>query len=204
MGFLRVGVTGGIGSGKSTVCRLFEQIGRSVVYADDIARSLAESDPEIRQEIMRAFGTDVYRPNGSLDRGKLAGIAFSNKRSKQRLDRIVHPSVFEEIDRHTERIALKGTEPYVLIEAALIFETRMDVRLDRVLVVTAPEELRIKRVVKRDGTSRKEVVSRMRAQLPQSAITERADIVIENSRDMNSLTDKVHFIDRLLTTLVKT
>jgi dephospho-CoA kinase len=199
--FMLVGVTGGIGSGKSTVCRAFERLGRVVISADEIARSLTETDARLREEIRAVFGPEVFRTDGSLDRGGLARIAFSSPAATGRLNTIVHPRVFEEIDRSLDGIALDRKKPYVVIEAALIYESGMDERLDRVVVVDAPEAVRIGRVVARDGLTANEVRQRIRAQWPAAEKIRLADMVIVNDRNAVALDTKVRFVDTLLAAL---
>ncbi len=199
--FRLVGVTGGIGSGKSTVCRCFEQLGRLVISADEIARVLTESDQGVRTALRSAFGKEIFRQDGSLDRGGLAKIAFASEEQTTRLNAIVHPKVFEEIDRSLARESPGRTMPYVVIEAALIYESGMDEWLDRVVVVDAPERIRIDRVVARDGTSAGEVRKRIAAQWPAQDKVRWADFVIVNDRNTVTLGEKVRLIDAVIRAL---
>lgn len=196
--FLRVGVTGGIGSGKSTVCKIFAGLGRFVISADEVARKLADEDPDARQAIEAEFGQAAYLPDGSLDRKKIAAIVFSDQKKRAKLDAIIHPRVFKEIDRRLDSLPSNQTSPYVLIEAALIYETRMDESLDYVIVVTADEDACLNRVNMRDGVSREEVLRRIAAQMPADKKTRKADFVIHNTSTESELRTTVQFLDTLL------
>ena len=199
--FRLVGVTGGIGSGKSTVCKCFADLGRLVLSADDIARSLTEGDDGVRAAVRKEFGAAVFRKDGTLDRAGLAKEAFASAAATSRLNAIVHPRVFEEIDRRLAQESAARKEPYVVIEAALIYESGMDEWLDRVVVVDAPESIRISRVVARDGSTAEEVRQRMKAQWPAREKVRLADVVIVNDRNTLALETKVRFVDTLLSAL---
>ncbi len=200
--YLLVGVTGGIGSGKSAVCDVFRRRGRVVLSADDIARRLTEEDEQVRRMIGKEFGDDIY-PNGrALDRKRLASIVFTSPPLRRKLDRIVHPRVFEEIDAAIQALSPDQRKPYVIVEAALIYESGMDRRLDRVIVVDAEEESRIARVMRRDGRSREDVLHRLHSQMSAAAKVEKADFVIRNDSDPEGLTSRVSFLDKLLTAMI--
>ena len=139
--FLRVGITGGIGSGKSTVCNLFAGLGRTVLSADDIARQLTDNSAQIKSSIRKTFGEKVFLPNGVLDRQALAAIVFENHSLRAKLDALIHPHVFAALDEAIDRLSLSDKSSYLLIEAALIYESGMDEKLDYVVVVHADEEV---------------------------------------------------------------
>ena len=199
--FKLVGVTGGIGSGKSTVCRCFEALGRLVLRADDIARDLTEREPVVREAIRKEFGGGVFRADGSLDRPGLAKLAFASEEATERLNAIVHPKVFEQIDRTLNAEPVYRTKPYVVIEAALVYESGMDDWLDLVVVVDAPEDERIRRVLARDKTTREEILKRIAVQLPVKDKLVWADFVIVNDRNSVSLDAKVRLVDALICAL---
>ncbi len=196
-----VGVTGGIGSGKSTVCAAFARLGRMVISADQVARELTETDASVLEAIRREFGGQAFRPDGALDRAALAALAFADRRRVAALNAIVHPRVFQEIDTRLAAAPAAAARPYVIIEAALIYESGMDARLNRVIVVDAPLEVRIGRVMERDGCSRDDILRRIAAQLPEAEKLRRADFVIVNDRNTVSLDAKVAFIDGVLQAL---
>jgi dephospho-CoA kinase len=193
-----VGVTGGIGSGKSTVCRHFAALGRRVISADEIARELTEHDPATRAAIAGAFGAEIYDAGGALRRKDLAAVVFAHPAKLRALDRIVHPRVFEGIDRAVAALPPAAQHPYVIVEAALVFEAHMDEFLAATVVVRAAEENRIARVAGRDGASREDVLARMRAQMSPEEKAGLADFVIDNDSPEEGLGPKVAFVDRML------
>jgi dephospho-CoA kinase len=200
--YLLVGVTGGIGSGKSLVCSHFERLGRTVLKADVIAQEISDTDPAVRKQIVRLLGPGAYRREGPMDRGFVAGKVFADYELLRKLNRIVHPPVLHHLEDSAARLPDGQRRPYVLIEAALIFESGMDTMLDKVIVVEAEEETRIQRVMTRDGVSRDAVLQRIAAQLPADIKSARGDFIIRNEENAVTLEDKVRFIDMLLTRMV--
>ena len=174
---LHIGITGGIGSGKTTVCRIFETLGIPVYYADDEAKALMTADDELRARLVAAFGAKTYRPDGALNRPYLAGLVFNDAAQLARLNGLVHPAVA----RHGAawQAAQTGV-PYTLKEAALLFESGSDRALDKVITVHAPEALRLERVMHRDGATAAQVRARMAKQLPETEKLARADYIIHN------------------------
>lgn len=193
---LRVGVTGGIGSGKSTVCKLFASMGRPVLSADDIARELTDTNYAIQSAIRKLFGISVFLPNGRVDRKALATVVFNDHSLRKELNAIIHPHVFSAIDQAIEK--LDAAVHYVVIEAALIYEAGMDEQLDYVVVVNADEPTRITRVMSRDNVSREAVRARMNAQMDVEKKIKLADFVIENDGTEDDLASRVRFLDTLL------
>jgi dephospho-CoA kinase len=194
-----VGVTGGIGSGKSAVCSCFEKLGRVVLSADRIARELTEHNPGVRKSLSEKFGPGIFGPDGSLLRGELARIVFAQPAKLRALNAIVHPLVFTSLNDALARLPSGAGSPYAIVEAALVFESGMDRRLDATVVVKASEEVRIERVLLRDGLARDAVIARMRAQMSQEETVKRADFIIENNGPEQDLRERVKFIDRVLT-----
>lgn len=176
---LRIGITGGIGSGKTTVCRIFESLGIPVYYADDRAKELMASDPELKAGIRELFGPEAYHPDGSLNRQHIGSIAFHDPGKLKALNNLVHPAVFRDSERWNEEQEAHNV-PYTLKEAALIFESGSYRLLDKVIMVYAPRELRLERVMQRDGAEREEVEARMAKQMPEEEKMERSDFVIYN------------------------
>ncbi|MBN8587838.1 MAG: dephospho-CoA kinase [Rhodothermia bacterium] len=185
-----LGVTGGIGSGKTTVCKLLESLGASVFYADVEAKRIQVEDPTARSEILQVFGSDSYFQDGSLNRAFLAQQVFSDNAKMSALNNIVHPRVRTALLRKKEEAATAGY-PLLVYEAALIFETNGQEVVDAVLVVDAPLEDRIKRVVLRDGSTIAQVQARIRNQLTDEEMRQRADYVIKNTGDPADLRQKV-------------
>jgi dephospho-CoA kinase len=185
-----LGVTGGIGSGKTTVCRLLEALGARVFYADAEAKRLMQEDPGVRAEIEAAFGAESYDAEGRLNRAFLAAQVFGDERKVDRINAIVHPRVFEAFAR-AKAVAERDGVPLLVKEAALIFEAGGDKHLDAVAVVDAPRGLRVQRVVDRDGTTPEKVLARMGHQLPPDELRRRADYIIENDGPLDDLRAQV-------------
>ena len=190
---LKVGITGGIGSGKTTVCQIFEKLGVPVYYADQRAKELMEDDSQLRAEIKQEFGDDIYDAEGKLDRKKLAEIVFNNEEKLLKLNGMVHPAVFRDNQSWNEVLAKKGY-PYTIKEAALLVETGSYRTLDKLIVVSAPEEDRIKRVMARDGSTEEQVLARIKAQMPEEQKVKYADYIIYNDRIMDLVPEvtKIH------------
>jgi dephospho-CoA kinase len=187
------GITGNIGSGKSTVARLFKMLGVPVFYADQQARLISERK-DVVSEIQHAFGSGVVGKNDLLDRKELASIVFNNSEKLTLLNAIIHPKVR---DYFVEWCAQYASYPYVLHESAILFESGLAYLCDKVIVVTAPEEIRIKRVMQRDLLSRDEIHIRMSNQWPETKLLSLSDYVIVND-DCISLIEQVKIIDAIL------
>jgi dephospho-CoA kinase len=171
-----IGITGGIGSGKSTVCRIFQVLGIPVYYADREARRLMQEDPDLVSAIRDHFGEKAYDAVGNLDRPFLARQVFHDTEALKQLNALVHPVTI----RDASLWARKQTAPYVLKEAALLFESEAFHHVDGVIGVFAPEALRVLRTIRRDGISREAVYQRMHAQLAESMKMRLSDYVIYN------------------------
>jgi dephospho-CoA kinase len=174
---LRVGLTGGIGSGKSTVAAIFEVLGVPVSFADLEARRVMNEDPELRQQIIAHFGPEAYA-GMSLNRSWLASRVFNHPDQLEILNALVHPATIREGERWMQSVA--GRSPYVIREAALLFETRAAGHLDFIIGVHAPAALRIQRTIQRDGLTREEVLQRMRNQIDEEIKMRLCDAVIQN------------------------
>ncbi len=172
----RLGVTGGIGSGKTTVCRIFRVLGVPVFVADVTARHLMNRDPGIRSQINTIAETDLYT-TGELDRKELARLIFNKPELLQRVNASVHPAVLRIFDEWAE----KSAAPYVIMEAAILFEAKADVLVDRVVAISAPVEERITRVMSRNELSREEVIERINNQLEDDEREEQSYYVINNA-----------------------
>jgi dephospho-CoA kinase len=181
---LQVGITGGIGSGKTTVCQIFERMGVPVYYADVRAKELMETDKKLIVAIQNKFGKEVYDAEGNLNRKLLAEIVFGNEEKLLKLNSMVHPVVFKDNESWNQVLANKGY-PYTLKEAALLVETGSYKTLDKLIVVTAPLQDRIARVMARDAATYEQVTARVKAQLPEEEKVKLADYVIDNNQIMD-------------------
>ena len=175
---LKVGITGNIGGGKTTVSKIFEVLGVPVFYADEAAKNVMVSDPVLIVAIKSAFGADSYFKDGTLNRKHIAHIVFTNEAELARLNSLTHPAVFRAFDSWAANI--KGV-PYVIKEAALLFESTSYKMCDLAIMVTAPLEMRIGRVMKRDNLSRAEVEGRNARQFPEEKKVHLANYVINNN-----------------------
>ncbi|MFW5973132.1 MAG: dephospho-CoA kinase [Bacteroidota bacterium] len=198
-----LGITGGIGSGKTTVCHIFEKCGTRVFYADDEAKRLMTEHEDVRREVSEAFGPESYLPSGDLNREYLSKRVFGNPHHLRRIGHIVHPRVFESFERQ-RRIALRDGVGLFIKEAAILFESGGHRHVDATAVVDAPEEERIMRVMRRDQVDAESVRKRMGNQLPPSELIRRADYVIDNSSKRRDLDAQVRRIYDELTSEAKT
>lgn len=159
---MRVGITGGIGSGKTTVCLIFESLGVPVFYADDEAKKLYTED-HIRDRIREMLGEQAYTDKGKVDRRFIASRIFADPKLREQLNALIHPEVRKKYLRWEQEV--KEQYPYNLREAAILIESGAYKDCDRIVVITAPEELRIRRVIDRDGVEEETVRSRISAQM---------------------------------------
>ena len=151
---LKIGITGGIGCGKSEVCRLLEAKGIPIIRADLVARDMINTNPEIISQIKQAFGEDAYLPDGTLDRKRVAEIVFNDKQAKIKLNHIVHPHVVQYQEDELKRLEKSGEHKFAGVEAALIYEAGAENQFDVMVVVAASQETVIQRLMKRDGLSK--------------------------------------------------
>lgn len=187
----KVGVTGGIGSGKSTVCRLFAERGIAVYDSDSQAKRLMEESDTLRAALVGAFGTECYA-EGRLNRRYLAGRVFGDAEALARLNALVHPAVREDFRAWAER----QSGPYVILESAILFEAGFENEVDTTLAVLAPAEERVKRCMERDGASREEVLRRMANQADDDTLHRLAARTIVNIRRdyLESDVERLHAI----------
>ena len=179
---LRIGLTGGIGSGKSTVAKIFEVLNIPVFYADAAAKELMNSDAFLRQQLMNAFGEDTYI-NNALNRAHLASVVFKDAYQLERLNAIVHPATIAAAERWFAQQSL----PYVIKEAALLFESGSAAGLDYIIGVSAPQHVRIQRAAKRDDISPEQVQQRIDKQIDESIKMKLCDFVIANDEQQTLL-----------------
>ena len=172
---LKVGITGGIGSGKSTVCQVFETLGIPVFYADKAARYLIENDQLIINSIRLLFGDDIYL-NGKLDKQRVASIVFKDKNILQQMNAIIHPATI----RYSKQWMESQQTHYVIKEAAIFFESGSNKDMDVMIGVYTPRKLRILRIMKRDGITQEKVLERMAQQMDEQEKMKLCDYVITN------------------------
>ena len=188
---LKIGITGGIGSGKSTVCRLFAEHGIACYDCDSAAKRLMAEDAALKAAIMERFGADSYR-DGTLNRPWMAEKVFGDPQAREALNGLVHPAVTADFLRWADG----QQSPYVVLESAILFEAGLDRHLDRVVAVLAPAVLRLERAMRRDGADADAIRRRMAAQLDDDTLHERADYAVVNIREEELAAD-VAQLDRL-------
>ena len=216
---LKVGLTGGLGSGKSTVAAILRQLGAHVIEADELGRNLMEPGHAVYDEIVRTFGPEVAGPDGRLDRARLAKLAFEENRLND-LNAIVHPAVIAAQKRWTDEVFARDPEAIAVVESALIFEVERDARargetagvladwrnrFDHILVLTAPDDVKIARYAARiaePGPARdaaaRDARIRLARQIPDAEKAAQADFVIENTGDLAALHEQVRSIWQVL------
>ncbi len=175
---LKVGITGNMGSGKSLVCSLFEQMGVPVFYADEEAKSLYE-EPLVQLQMKKNFGKSIYLSDGKLNKKKLSRLIFNDEVSMQFIRDLIYPELHKKFETWAVEKALQQC-PYVLYEAALILENGFQKQFDKLILVSAPEWLRIERIKERDKLSEKAISARMNNQWPEEKKLELADFIILN------------------------
>ncbi len=191
---ITIGVTGGIGSGKTEVCRIFQELGVPVISADAVAKEIGNYDPRVKQLMVDLMGSGAYTAEGVLDRPYVASRVFSSKSVQKKVNAIIHPRVEEEIERRFHELDRNGVH-VAIVEAALIFEAGFDRNLDAVVVVEAGETARIDRVMKRDGFTRQAVIDRMHAQMDPVDKLRKADYILHNDGTLEELEGRVRFLN---------
>lgn len=190
---LKVGLTGGIGSGKSTVAQLFEVLGIPVYYADTEAKKLMNENTELKKAIIKNFGKEAYTSE-TLNRKYISSIVFSDPLKLELLNSIVHPATKKDGENWMHR----QKTVYAIHEAALIFEANVSDRLDYVIGVSAPQELRIKRAMERDQVTREEIIKRMTKQLDEEIKMSKCDFVVINDEQQLLIPQVLELHDKLI------
>ena len=191
-----IGLTGGIGSGKSSVLEIFKKIGISTYNADESAKKLISSDKKIIYSIKQLFGEDIYDEN-ELNSKQVSKIVFNDKEKLKSLNSIIHPAVAIDFDNFCFK---HRDETYIVKEAAIIFETKTENLFNKIIYVKAPKEIRIDRVMKRDNLSRDDVLNRMQNQINETSIIDKCDFIIDNI-NFSELEEKVLEIHNTLISL---
>lgn len=196
---LKVGITGGIGSGKSLASQHMKELGATVFDADYEAKKILRESGKVQEDLIQEFGSDILNPDRTISERKLAVTGFANEENQAILNAIIHPYVFDEIDRQYESARKKGDSPIFVVDAALIYESGLDQHLDYVIVVTAQYGLRMQRALQKGKLSREEIQKRMDLQLPEESKVGMADFVVDNN---GSDEDLVRQVDEIFKELV--
>jgi len=188
-----IGLTGGIGTGKSTVAKIFSELGAAILDADVIGKMVVETDPTVLRELQAEFGNDIVDDRGRLKRQELGHRIFGDLGRVERLNKIVHPHLIARL-RQEEEAALKDGASLVIVDAALIYEADLEDQFDHIVVVTAPLELRLERVRRRDGFTDEQIMQRIQSQIPIEEKEKHADSVIRNDGHVEELKEAVHVL----------
>jgi dephospho-CoA kinase len=187
---LKIAISGGAGTGKSTVARMFAKLGAEVLDADAIAREAVAVGQPAWAELRRAYGAEFFHENGELNRSRLAQVVFADPEARRRLDGLIHPRVEVELQARVAELGRRGV-PLVLVEVPLLFETGREAAFDRVIVVAAPEADQIRRLRARDHRGEAEIRGILAAQWPLKDKVARADYVVDNGGELSQTEQQV-------------
>ena len=177
---LRIGLTGGIGTGKSTASKILSDLGAYIFDADKEAKEILLSNETIKNELISEFGSDIMTGDGKVDNNKLARVAFQDQDHQLRLNTIIHPYVFKEIDKCFDKELENGNHDVFVVDAALIYESGADTHMDYVIVITTLIKIRMERALARETLSREEILKRIDLQWPEEEKIALADFVVHN------------------------
>ena len=177
---LRVALTGGIGTGKSTASKILNELGAFIFDADKEAKNILKNNETTQSELIAEFGTDIMSGDEKIDNNKLARIAFQDQDHQLKLNSIIHPYVFQQIDKNFDNALEKGTHDIFVVDAALIYESGADTHMDYVIVITALLKVRMERALQRERLTRDEILKRIDLQWPEDEKIALADFVIHN------------------------
>jgi dephospho-CoA kinase len=187
-----VGFTGGIGSGKSSACKFFSELGAPVIDTDVIARKVVQPGHAALQEIIKTFGSEIAGEDGQLHRAHLREIVFNDDVARRKLEAIIHPRIHNEIEKQVKQI----TFPYLIICSALLVESLASHDIDHILVIDIPESLQMERASLRDNTSENEIRKIIESQIERQQRLDKADDVITNDKDLKDLEQQVHLLHK--------
>ena len=188
---LRVALTGGIGTGKSTASKILNELGAFIFDADKEAKNILKNNETAQSELIAEFGTDIMSGDEKIDNNKLARIAFQDQDHQLRLNSIIHPYVFQEIDKNFDDVLEKSTYDIFVIDAALIYESGADTHMDYVIVITALLKVRMERALQRETLTRDEILKRIDLQWPEEEKIALADFVIHNDSTEEEFRDSI-------------
>jgi dephospho-CoA kinase len=200
---LLLGVTGGIASGKTAVAHMLEELGAPIIDFDVLARQVVEPGEPALKDIVDYFGKQVLQEDGSLDRKRLSNIVFRDMEKRKKLESFTHPRISEEFVRHVNKIAEKTPGAIIQVVIPLLIELNMQHRFHKLMVVYIPEELQIERLTERDGISRKEATTILKAQMPIEEKVRYADYVIHNERSLEETRRQVEDVWQTLKNVQK-
>lgn len=200
---LIVGLTGGIGSGKSVVAQMFKDEGAYVIDFDYLARRVVEPDKPAWRDVIAYFGTEILNPDRTLNRSALAEIVFSNNKGRKALEEFTHPRIFEERDALIKAIKDKDPFSIMIIDFPLLFELSFKEKFDKVILVHVSRDVQLKRVTERDGLAKQEVEKRLQAQIPIDDKRSLSDYIINNEGNFDDTRDQVRKIMQELRELTK-
>lgn len=196
---LVIGLTGGIGSGKTTVANLFHQLGVPIIDSDEIAREVVASGSPLLAEIAKHFGSNIIDENGQLKRRELRDLIFANNQERIWLEQHLHPAIYERIREKIKTL----NAPYVIVVIPLLIETNPGSLIDRILVIDSPEQLQIERVQQRDATTKENILAIIQSQISRDKRLAAADDVIDNNGDTQHLEQQVNKLHQYYLTLAK-
>ena len=188
---LRVALTGGIGTGQSTASKILNELGAFIFDADKEAKNILKNNETAQSELIAEFGTDILSGDEKIDNNKLARIVFQDQDHQLRLNSIIHPYVFKEIDKNFDDVLEKGTYDIFVIDAALIYESGADTHMDYVIVITALLKVRMERALQRETLTRDEILKRIDLQWPEEEKIALADFVIHNDNTEEEFRDSI-------------
>ena len=194
-----IGITGGIGSGKTYICNLLTKKGFKIFYADAIAKNMYTTNKTLLKNLVKEFGEEILNYQGKINLSKFKEVLFKNKKNYERVNKIVHPIVISHINAQ----AKKSFYDVVLVESAILFESKFDKDMDYVIMIYADKKTRVKRIMERDGATKAEVENIMKYQIDEKKKIEMSDFVLVNNKSEEELTDQVNFLARLLKSLTK-
>ena len=197
-GYRRIGLTGGIGSGKTTAAKRFAELGAKVYSADDIARRALDPGTNCYDRVVSAFGESILLPDGAIDRKRLAQIVFSDESKRTLLNGILHPYVIDRLFSDADQDFQAENFRIAVFDIPLLFESGLDAQMDTTIVVASDTETRIRRVIERDGISREQALQRILVQMPDEEKRLRANYVLDNDGSKDDLCRRVDALYELL------
>jgi dephospho-CoA kinase len=193
-----IGLTGGIGSGKSTVARRFAELGATVYSADELARQALEPGESCYQRVINEFGESILTADGTINRKALAKIVFFDEKQRQKLNEIIHPYVIETLFSRAEAELSNKSGAIAIFDVPLLFESGLDAQMDKTITVSCEESERVHRIIARDQASPEQALQRIRAQMPEEERRQRADYILDNNGSVDELICQVDALFELL------